>query len=113
MTHNRGTMTFNKWWRHLVGAALLCVVVWQGAAVIAGQDRPVAVRGAALPPWTPGMLDIHQISTGRGNAALMRLPGGASLLLDAGDGGNVPYADPKPDGSRPPADWIASYIRRM
>ena len=73
-------MTFNKSWRQLLGGALVVVVVWEGAAVIDGQARPVAVRGAALPPWTPGMLDIHQISTGRGNAALMRFPGGASLL---------------------------------
>jgi beta-lactamase superfamily II metal-dependent hydrolase len=88
-------------------------VVLAGAAVTAGQERPVAVRGAPLPPWTPGVLDIHQISTGRGNAALMRFPGGGSLLLDAGDGGNVPYAEPKPDASKTPAQWIAAYLRRM
>ncbi len=28
------------------------------------------VIGGALPPWTEGTLDIHQIDTGRGNSAL-------------------------------------------
>ena len=106
-------MTCNQSWWRLPGGALSLVVVFACAAVIAGQERPVAVRGAALPPWTPGTLDIHQISTGRGNAALMRFPGGVSLLLDAGDGGDVPFATPKPNQSKPPADWIAAYIRRM
>ena len=40
--------------------------------------------GAPLPAWAPGMLDIHQISTGRGNAALFVLPDGTTLLVDAG-----------------------------
>src|SRR5262245_16960508 len=71
--------------------------------------------GQPLPRWTPGTLDIHQINTGRGNAALFVLPDGTSLLLDAGDGGNPPPrgTGPRPDGSRPPAEWIARYARAM
>jgi putative oxidoreductase len=42
-----------------------------------------------LPPWTPGTLDIHQISTGRGNSALVVMPDGTTLLVDAGPGGDV------------------------
>ena len=106
-------MTGKESRRRLPGGALCFVVVLACVAVIAGQERPVAVRGEALPPWTAGTLDIHQISTGRGNAALMRFPGGASLLLDAGDGGDVPFATPKPNQSKPPSDWIAAYIGRM
>ncbi len=41
--------------------------------------------GKPLPAWTPGTLDIHQISTGRGNSALLILPDGTSLLIDAGE----------------------------
>jgi len=52
--------------------------------------------GASLPPWTAGTLDIHQIATGRGNAALVVLPDGTTMLVDAGPGG----------------DAIASYIER-
>ena len=71
--------------------------------------------GQPLPAWTPGTLDIHQINTGRGNAALLIFPDGTSMLLDAGDGGNPPPrgTPPKPDGSRTPGEWIARYIRHM
>lgn len=37
-----------------------------------------------LPPWTRGTLDIHQIATGRGNAAFFVFPDGTTLLFDAG-----------------------------
>ena len=42
-------------------------------------------------------------------------PDGTSMLLDAGDGGNLPPrgTPPKPDASRTPGEWIARYIRHM
>lgn len=43
---------------------------------------------APIPPWTPGTLDFHQISTGEGNAALAVLPDGTTLLVDAGAAGD-------------------------
>jgi glyoxylase-like metal-dependent hydrolase (beta-lactamase superfamily II) len=49
-------------------------------------QAPVA---APLAPWTRGTLDIHQLSTGRGNAALVVLPDGTTLLVDAGPGGDI------------------------
>jgi beta-lactamase superfamily II metal-dependent hydrolase len=71
--------------------------------------------GERLPAWTPGTLDIHQINTGRGNAALLMLPDGTTLLVDAGDGGNLPPrgTPPRPDGSRPTGERIARYARAM
>lgn len=71
--------------------------------------------GQPLPSWTPGTLDIHQINTGRGNSALLIFPDGTSMLIDAGDGGNVPPRGtaPKPNGSRRPGEWIARYAQRM
>lgn len=40
--------------------------------------------GEVLPPWTPGTLDVHQINTGKGDAALFIFPDGTTLLVDAG-----------------------------
>jgi beta-lactamase superfamily II metal-dependent hydrolase len=77
------------------------------------QTSPVAVVGAVLPPWTPGTLDIHQIATGRGNAALSIFPDGTTMLFDAGDGGETPNAEPKPDATRTPGQWIARYVAHM
>jgi beta-lactamase superfamily II metal-dependent hydrolase len=69
--------------------------------------------GEALLPWTPGTLDIHQISTGRGNSAFFILPDGTTLLVDAGAAGDgLPETDPHPDASRSPGAWIARYVRR-
>jgi beta-lactamase superfamily II metal-dependent hydrolase len=66
-----------------------------------------------LAPWSPGMLDIHQISTGRGNAALIIMPDGTTLLVDAGAAGDgVAQTDPHPDASRTPGEWIARYLKR-
>ena len=38
-----------------------------------------------LPPWTEGVLDLHHISTGRGDAAFYIFPDGSTMLLDAGE----------------------------
>jgi beta-lactamase superfamily II metal-dependent hydrolase len=75
----------------------------------------MAAAGEALPKWTPGTLDIHQINTGRGNSAFLMLPDGTTLLVDAGDGGNPPPRGtaPRPDSTRPPGEWIARYARAM
>jgi Metallo-beta-lactamase superfamily len=71
--------------------------------------------GATFPAWTPGTLDIHQINTGRGNAAFLMLPDGTTMLIDAGDGGNLPPRGtaPRPDATRRPAQWIDRYVRAM
>ncbi|MEO8025293.1 MAG: MBL fold metallo-hydrolase [Bryobacteraceae bacterium] len=78
--------------------------------------RPTAYaqgEPAQLPPWTPGTIDIHQISTGRGNAAFFVLPDGTTLLVDAGAAGDgIRETDPHPDASRSPGAWIARYIQR-
>jgi beta-lactamase superfamily II metal-dependent hydrolase len=85
------------------------------AAVLAAPSVFAQTVGQPLPKWTPGTLDIHQINTGRGNAALLVLPDGTALLLDAGDGGNPPPrgTPPRPDGSRPTGEWIARYVQAM
>ena len=70
--------------------------------------------GSTLPRWTPGTLDIHQISTGRGNSALIVMPDGTTMLVDAGAAGDgIAETDPHPDASRAPGDWIARYVKRQ
>lgn len=70
--------------------------------------------GAPLPPWQRGFLDIHQIATGRGNAALIVCPDGTSIMIDAGaaSGGPDVSCPPRPDASRRPGEWIARYASR-
>ncbi len=78
----------------------------------AALPRRADARGRA--PWEPGMLDIHHIATGRGSAALIILPDGTSLLIDAGAVTSDPAATPlpRPDESRRPGEWIARYVQR-
>ncbi len=86
-----------------------------GAGIAAASARSQTNNGLGepLPPWTPGVLDIHQISTGRGNAALFIMPDGTTLLVDAGAAADgLPETDPHPDASRTPGAWIARYVKR-
>ena len=87
----------------------LAVIALAAVVVANGQV------GDTLPKWTPGTLDIHQINTGRGNAAFFMLPDGTTMLIDAGNGGNLPPrgTPPRPDASRTPAEWIVRYVRAM
>jgi glyoxylase-like metal-dependent hydrolase (beta-lactamase superfamily II) len=76
--------------------------------------------GPVLESWTPGWLEIHHISTGRGNATLILCPDGTTLLIDAGAqyaSGDALHSEkylisPKPDASKRPGQWIARYIER-
>jgi len=72
--------------------------------------------GDTLPDWSPGVLDIHQIQTGRGNAAFLIFPDGTTLLIDAGAVANRPGPEigpQRPNASRTPGEWIARYIQRF
>lgn len=72
--------------------------------------------GKALPRWREGMLDLHHINTGRGDAAFYILPDGTTFLLDAGE---MPPMDsprrtpPHPDGSKLAHEWIAIYVKKF
>src|ERR1700742_1694731 len=81
----------------------------------------LAVAAVLLPAWSQGNLDIHHISTGRGNATYFVFPDGTTLLIDAGE------ADPKfiesvkplkafparPDSAHTAGWYIADYIRQF
>lgn len=68
----------------------------------------------ALPPWKPGVLEIHHLATNRGNSALLILPDGTTMMVDAGAiYGTTPYlSDPLPSGERRPGEWIGRYAKR-
>ncbi len=97
----------SKWLRLFLPAAIVLFLSHD----VTGLQAP----GDVLPPWMPGTLDIHQISTGRGNSALFILPDGTTLLVDAGaqSGNNPRFAAPKPDDTRTPGEWIIRYVRQM
>ena len=99
--------------RGLLGAALVA----PAAAAVRKEDATDA-EGMTLTPWRRGQLDIHHISTGRGDATLVVAPDGTTILIDAGAiyAGGPFNLDLKPNGSRdtwsdasvPPAaqSWI-------
>src|SRR5512135_2956130 len=88
---------------------------WLVVPIFVAAPAHAQVVGETLPPWTQGTLDIHHISTGRGNCALIIFPDGTSMLVDAGAiSGNSPrYVAPRPDASRSPGGWIARYVLEM
>lgn len=87
------------------------------AAACGAQAQALAPEvGKPLPPWSTGGLDIHHINTGRGEAQILVLPDGTSLLVDT-SGKTVerpPFSLPtRPDTSRAPGEWVARYVRRV
>ncbi|MBQ9137191.1 MAG: hypothetical protein IJX65_00970 [Alistipes sp.] len=73
--------------------------------------------GKTLNPWSEGYLDIHTISTGRGECLLYILPDGTTLVVDAGEFSRV-HSDYANVGQRPnalirPSTTYAKYIRHF
>lgn len=71
--------------------------------------------GETLSPWQAGQMDIHHINTGKGESTFFIFPDGTTMLLDAGNTlrPKPRVTSPRPDGSRPPGEWIVRYIRRV
>jgi len=93
-----------------LGIAFLAFVLSPLAAQESGRDT----IGQPLTPWSEGVLDIHHISTGKGNATFVIFPDGTTLLIDAGAQTTpIPYATAKPNDSRRPGEWIARYIEHF
>ena len=71
-----------------------------------------------LSPWREGYLDIHQISTGRGNATFMILPDGTTMMVDMGDLGDTSHFRQEvmpavPSSEKSPAQWVAEYVKHF
>jgi beta-lactamase superfamily II metal-dependent hydrolase len=90
----------------LLGAAAL------GAAAPLPTDEDVVSQ--PLRPWRRGGLDIHHISTGKGDSTLIIGPDGSSLMIDAGASTTPTPAslDARPNAERRPGEWIGRYARR-
>lgn len=96
--------------------AILLLLGLLAAPFGAEPPAPESETGRPLPAWRRGELDIHHINTGRGEAQVMILPDGTSLLVDM-SGKTVeqpPFSLPtRPDASRAPGEWVARYVRRV
>ncbi len=97
--------------------AVICIINLLLAANCFAQ---IATVGEALPNWQEGMLDLHHINTGRGDAAFYIFPDGTTMLLDAGE--MSPTGDriftPRnskihPNYSKTPSEWIVNYIQHV
>ncbi len=80
--------------------------------------RPAGAQ--TLEPWKKGNLDIHFITTGRGDCSFMIMPDGTTMLVDAGELNAIdprtlsPRTAPlQPDSSQPAYAWIADYIKAV
>lgn len=94
--------------------ALCVVAVAVGSAVAAPKPK----KGASLPAWQEGYLDIHHISTGRGSSSYIIMPDGTQMVVDAGDLGDRTYSHKVimsrvPSDKKRPAEWIADYIAQF
>lgn len=96
-------------------------VLSSAAAVAMGREMLPACRmlaeaqpRASLEAWQPGVLEIHQIATNRGNSAFMILPDGTTMMVDAGAlYGSSPYlSDLRPSDGHRPGEWIGRYAKR-
>lgn len=98
-------------------AHLVAALQRWGIALLATAWLPAGIAadgvGQEISPWAPGSLEIHQISTGRGNAGLYIFPDGTTMLVDAGElAKESPRHTPaRPDSSRRAGEWITRYIR--
>ena len=86
----------------------LTITLWACFTAASAQEGV----GGIYPDWTAGYLDIHHISTGKGECMFAILPDGTTMMIDAGETG-TDKRNFKPDGSKSSGEWIARYILRM
>lgn len=67
-----------------------------------------------MPAWSEGYLDIHTISTGRGECVFIIMPDGTTLVVDAGEFSSSSYSYEKvkqrPNANVRPSRVYADYI---
>ncbi len=91
----------------------LCLAV----VFTAGCSGNKARVGATLPAWSEGYLDIHTISTGRGECIFFILPDGTSIVVDAGEfsreGKSYANVVQRPNAETRPTKAFGDYIRHF
>jgi beta-lactamase superfamily II metal-dependent hydrolase len=102
--------------RAFLGKAAASLIATQLSPMLLSQSD--AAGRLTLPPWEPGYLYIHHISTARGSCALLILPDATTMMIDAGSmiADLDPHAekfliDPRPNASLRPGQWIAKYAQ--
>ena len=104
--------------RTLIFILSLCL----SAAAVVAKPNNKSLVGKQLPAWGEGYLDIHTISSGRGECLLIVMPDGTSMVIDAGEllykstpSKKTPYgmALPRPNNDVRPTDVYVDYIRNF
>lgn len=100
--------------RSLIFILSLCLAV---VTLTAGYNGKKARKGRTLPAWSEGYLDIHTISTGRGECIFLILPDGTSIVVDAGEfsreGKKYKNVLQRPDVKTRPTKAFGDYIRHF
>ena len=73
-----------------------------------------------LPSWEKGVMELHHINTGRGDAAFYIFPDGTTMLVDAGDMSithkrTLSNRNEKlrPNSTKTAPEWIVDYIKQF
>lgn len=100
--------------RSLIFILSLCLAV---VTITAGYNGKKARKGRTLPAWSEGYLDIHTISTGRGECIFLILPDGTSIVVDAGEfsreGKKYKNVLQRPNAQTRPTKAFGDYIRHF
>lgn len=100
--------------RSLIFILSLCLAV---VIFTAGYNGKKARKGRTLPAWSEGYLDIHTISTGRGECIFFILPDGTSIVVDAGEfsreGKKYANVVQRPNAQTRPTKAFGDYIRHF
>ena len=80
-------------------------------------DTPAVEVGKPLAAWSEGELDIHTISTGRGECLFIILPDGTTMVVDAGEFSRVTSEYPnvlqRPNAVTRPTQVYGDYIKHF
>lgn len=100
--------------KRLFSILLLCLAV---VTLTAGYNGKKVRKGRTLPAWSEGSLDIHTISTGRGECLFFVLPDGTTLIVDAGEfsreGTKHKNVAQRPNAAVRPTKAFGDYIRHF
>ncbi len=86
-------------------------LVLTAAAVSCSAAACLAQTGGYLPQWSEGCMDIHTVALERGDATLIIMPDGTSMLIDAGD--NDKWGWPDSTYAVKPGERLVRYMNHF